>query len=64
MAMWLASRSRRHDPWWDVDGPAARTHRRSRRLRRIQASLAMLDLGALTLVAVAGPPALRLFFLQ
>jgi hypothetical protein len=61
MAMWLASLGRRHDPWWDVDGVAAR---KRRKLRLIQASLAVLDLWAVTLVAVAGPPTMRLFFLQ
>ena len=61
MAFLFSSLGRRHDPWWDVDGIAAR---KRRRLRRIQASLAMVDLAALSLVAVVGPPALRLVFFQ
>ena len=52
-----------NDPWWDLDGPAARRERRRRRLRRIAALLAWLDLSALLALATLGPHAFRLAFL-
>ena len=48
---------RQRDPFWDLDG---RGVRRRRRLRRAQAVLAWLDLGAMLLLVVAGPPAFHL----
>ena len=38
----------RHDPHWDLEGPTARREWRRRRLRRIQAALAWLDVGAVS----------------
>jgi len=51
------------DPWWDLEGPAARRERRRRRVRRLATALAWLDVAALAALAVAGPQAVRLAFL-
>ncbi len=51
---------RHHDPHWDLEG---RGVRRRRALRRLQATLAWIDLGAMLLLAIAGPHAFRLAFL-
>ncbi len=51
---------KRHDPHWDLEG---RGVRRRRALRRLQAALAWVDLGAMLLLAVVGPQAFRLAFL-
>ena len=46
----------RHDPFWGLEG---RGVRRRRRLRRLQALLACLGLGAMLLLVLAGPAAYR-----
>lgn len=47
----------RRDPFWDVEG---RGVRRRRLLRRVQAFLAWIDLGAMLLLVLAGPPPFHL----
>jgi hypothetical protein len=43
-----------HDPFWDLEG---RGVRRRRRLRKLQAFLAWIALGAMLLLTLIGPPA-------
>ena len=53
-----------NDPWWDLDGPAARRERRRRQLRRAAAALAWLDVTALVAMTTLGPHVVRLAFLR
>ena len=64
MSRWLPNRQSRVDPWWDLEGPAARDTRRRSRFRRIEASLAWLAVGAMSALSIAGPHAIRLAFLH
>jgi hypothetical protein len=48
---------RGHDPYWDLEGKGVR---RRRRLRRLQAIFAWIDLGAMLLLVLAGPAAFRM----
>jgi hypothetical protein len=57
MGLLAAVHPRRHDPFWDLEG---RGVRRRRRLRRLQALLAWVDLGAIALLALAGPATFRI----
>jgi len=52
------------DPWWDLDGPAARKERRRHRLIRVATWLAWLDLTAVAALALVGPHAFHLAFLR
>jgi len=63
VSRWLSIRPPRVDPWWDLEGPAARETRRRDRFRRAEAALAWLAVGAISALTIAGPHALRLAFL-
>ena len=63
MSRWLPIHHPSVDPWWDLEGPAAREQRRRGRFRRAEATLAWLAVGAMSALAIAGPHALRLAFL-
>lgn len=52
---------KRRDPNWDLEGRGVRRHRA---LRRLEAILAWIDLGAMLLLAILGPHAFRLAFLS
>ena len=40
--------SPKYDPFWDLEGPAAQTEWKRRRLRRVQAVLAWIDVAAVS----------------
>ena len=42
--------SPKYDPFWDLEGPAARREWRRRKFRRIEATLAWLDVVAMSVV--------------
>ncbi len=48
---------RRRDPLWDLEGSGVR---RRRQIRRVQALLAWIDLGAVLVLGLIGPPPFHL----
>jgi fatty acid desaturase len=60
-----ATQTPRHDPWWEVDGPAARRERRRRRVMSTAAFLASVVAAGLSAAAWAAQLGLpRLFGLE
>jgi len=57
MGFMSAALGRNRDPFWDLEGKGVR---RRRRLRRLQAVFAWIDLAAVLVLALAGPTAFRI----
>jgi hypothetical protein len=64
VSRWPSKRDPKTDPWWDLDGPAAREARRRSRVRRVAAAIAWLDVLAISALTLVGPHAFRLAFLR
>ncbi len=64
MSSWSTAAAPTSDPWWDLDGPAARRERRRVRLRRLDVLIAWIDVAAVVALATLGPHAFRLAFLH